>query len=547
MRFLTSLLSATRRPVGAEPRPHDDSAIFAPAVRRQTPAQLAAPEPMVIEETAYREILRTIGTRTAELGGLLGGQRSDGIVRHFHFDPGASTTRTTYTPDHEALNRLRRTDWDPAGLEVLGFVHSHPASCRRPSSGDVEYAQRILDAMPALPRLLLPIVQTIPDTGRYGIYGYAVSRSGSGVVVQDLPVVTLPDPRRSLSAPDVFDRVGNVYDLRAMASTRLVVVGTGGSAGFVESMARSGIGELVLIDPDVVEAPNIATQQTYLDDVGDPKVDALAHRLLRINPGLRIVTVRASIEDLDDLAMTRLIHRPLPNSGLGCPPLTILCGFTDDFWAQARVNRLALHFGVPMIAAQVYREGRGAELSFSVPGVTPACGRCVLGSRYRAYLEGGFTNNVTSRGTPLAATDRLNATKSLIALAMIHGVHPAVDRNHPGTIRWAELLRRIAERNLVQIRIDPDIAISLGLQTFDRVLGGGDLERLVCDETVWLPQKPEHPVYGLPPCPDCGGTGDLRLAAGTFADTRERDAAHRVRTDQTHRTDAGTDLVSEGR
>ena len=74
---------------------------------------------------------------------------------------------------------------------------------------------------------------------------------------------------------------------------------------------------------------------------------------------------------------------------------------------------------------------------------------------------------------------------------------------------------RIGNRSLVQLRIDPDLA----LPVFDRVLCG-DRERVFSDEAVWLPQQAEGVATGRAPCPDCGGTGDLRSAIGSLADTR---------------------------
>ena len=180
------------------------------------------------------------------------------------------------------------------------------------------------------------------------------------------------------------------------------------------------------------------------------------------------------------------------------PPIrTLLLGCTDNFWAQARINRVGLQYGVPTLCAQVYAEGRGVELTFTYPGVTAACHRCVLRSRYEAYLNDGYTNTVTSDGTPISSTARLNATKLVLAMALLHH-----GTSHP---RWGRLLERIGNRNLVQLRLDPDLA----LPVFDRVLAG-DRERVFCDEAVWLPQQPEGPAVNRAACPDCGGTGALR-------------------------------------
>jgi len=144
--------------------------------------------------------------------------------------------------------------------------------------------------------------------------------------------------------------------------------------------------------------------------------------------------------------------------------------------------------------------------------VTPACHRCVLSSRYNAHLEDGYRNTVASDGTPIFSTTRVNALKGSVAMAMLHQ-----GTGHP---RWGKLLERIGNRNLILIRMDPDIGSSLRLPFFEMVFSNAARERLIFDETIWLPEKPDCPENGYPYCPDCGGTGDLRNAIGTF-DTKK--------------------------
>ncbi|WP_460359296.1 ThiF family adenylyltransferase [Mycobacterium sp. ZZG] len=484
--------------------------------RRITPADLTGPEPLYVTREVMGEIEATVGAMPAEQGGMFGGTRARGVVAHYKFDDSARRTQATYSPDTKMLNSFLRETWNPAGIDFLGFVHSHPRGMWRPSTGDRVYAERILDALPAVDRLLLPIAQTRPDTGSFVLHPFVATRGRHGVKIDKVPLVTIRDEAVPATLTDpAFDRVHNAYDLVATASTRLVLVGVGGAASFAESMARAGIGEFVLIDPDIVDLPNIGTQQVYRRDLGRPKVDAVADRILDVNPNARVIGIQAHLDDLDDDMMRRLTHRPLPSSEQGGPATTILCGFTDNFWAQARVNRLALHLGVPMLAAQVYQQGKGVEVSFHVPGRSVACGRCVLGGRYRAHLERGYENTVTSHGTPLWATERLNELKAQVALAIIHGTSAVAKEDHPAVMRYASLLDRIVTRNLIQARLDPHI----DLPAFTKAFADADTERLVSDETLWLPQEPENEQTGYAPCGDCGGTGDLTACTGSFDST----------------------------
>ena len=219
-------------------------------------------------------------------------------------------------------------------------------------------------------------------------------------------------------------------------------------------------------------------------------------------------------EKLDDALMQVLllgrIHDASRNLLCDQPEVSLLCGFTDNFQAQARVNRLALQFGVPSLSAQVYKEGRGLEITFTHPEYTEACHRCVLSKRYSAFGN-GYQPDVGSHGTPIFATARLNAIKGMIALALLHA--------GTGHKRWTALLEGMRNRNLVQVRFDPNIETELGLKVFNRTFGRADQNRLLFDETVWLPQKAEHPRNGQPICPDCLGTGNLRQRTGAIADT----------------------------
>lgn len=485
----------------------------------------------------YDEIAATVGSMKAEQGGALGWRENEPVVRYYQFDGTARTTGATYSPDDKTLNLMFREDWNPRGIRLAGFVHSHPGGHSRPSAGDLAYAERILAAIPDLPCLVLPIVQTIPDTGDFRLVPFVAFRDGAGVTVRRIPIEIIDAEAQDTGdqetageqqeasasggpqdepADPAFSRVTAAYDLDRMARSRVVTVGTGGAAAFIEDLARAGAGEFVLIDPDVVAVTNIATQQVYRKDIGRPKVTALAERLRDINPRARIEEVNASLDDLDDDAVRGLCLDPI--GGGQAPARTLLCGLTDSFPAQARVNALALTLGLPSLCAQVYLEGRGAEITFTFPGLTPACHRCVLSSRYRAFLAEGYRNQVTSHGTPIFATTRLNAIKGFVALALLH--YDEDQAPDARTSRFTGLAARIGNRNLVQIRMDPDLADTVRIGTFDRVFENADRASLLFDETVWRPQDPESGGEGQKPCPDCGGTGDLRNALGTFADTR---------------------------
>ena len=247
---------------------------------------------LVITETVLDAITRTIAALPAEQGGLLGGRYEDGVVRYYYFDHTSDRSGATYSPDHVLLTKLLEADWNPHGIRLLGFVHSHPPGCNQPSGGDLTYARRILEAIPDLPRLLLPII-TKPIDSDFHIGCFAAIRNGGNMDIQEFKLKVVKerdeDVRQKVmsqewiaitSAPSfppsgkiegvrpegIFKRVHSAYDLKRMALTRLVVVGCGGAISFIENCARTGIEEFVLVDADTVDPCNIGTQNVYLGD-----------------------------------------------------------------------------------------------------------------------------------------------------------------------------------------------------------------------------------------------------------------------------------------
>ncbi len=70
-----------------------------------------------------------------------------------------------------------------------------------------------------------------------------------------------------------------------LRSSTVGVAGLGGlGSNAAVSLARSGIGKLVLVDFDVVELSNLNRQYYTIEDVGRPKTEALAEIIGRINP-----------------------------------------------------------------------------------------------------------------------------------------------------------------------------------------------------------------------------------------------------------------------
>ena len=83
-----------------------------------------------------------------------------------------------------------------------------------------------------------------------------------------------------------------------LSRSSVAVFGLGGVGGWcAEALARSGVGEITLVDGAAVSESNINRQiQATHSAVGRLKTEVMAERLLDINPGIRIRTIPSNYE-----------------------------------------------------------------------------------------------------------------------------------------------------------------------------------------------------------------------------------------------------------
>ena len=80
---------------------------------------------------------------------------------------------------------------------------------------------------------------------------------------------------------------------RRLAESHVILFGLGGVGSYAaECLARSGIGELTVVDSDTVALTNLNRQLEALrSTLGQPKAEAVAARLRDINPELKVHSV----------------------------------------------------------------------------------------------------------------------------------------------------------------------------------------------------------------------------------------------------------------
>ncbi len=83
-----------------------------------------------------------------------------------------------------------------------------------------------------------------------------------------------------------------------LKNKKLAVVGVGGLGSWLSYiMAKSGLGEILLIDFDIVEESNIFRQLYDKEDIGKFKVDALSEKLRKVNSEIKIRVLKKRLDE----------------------------------------------------------------------------------------------------------------------------------------------------------------------------------------------------------------------------------------------------------
>lgn len=231
-----------------------------------------------------------------------------------------------------------------------------------------------------------------------------------------------------------LQKIRTSIDVDRMHSCHVTMVG--GAYMLARNLVRCGLGSITLVDFDRVDTTNPSRQDFAADEIGEYKTVALANELKRINSDVDVEVVNHDFCGFDRDEFDEIF---------GHTDLFIFAA--DEFVAQARGNLEAQRLNIPAIWIGLYARGRAGEIVYNVPGVTPACYRCVTSSRYQAFAAQAPGVQVPSDGGTIFDLHLVDAVAGQIALGIL-----TMGANN----RMGQLIEQLGDRNLLQIKIDPD-------------------------------------------------------------------------------------------
>jgi len=160
------------------------------------------------------------------------------------------------------------------------------------------------------------------------------------------------------------------WDQEKVSKAKVMVVGAGALGNeILKNLTLVGIGHILIIDFDVVEAANLTRSVLFrAEDIGKLKAEVAARRLKEINPDVKVACVCGDITTDVGLGVFRSLD-------------VVLVG-VDNFGARIFVNRACFKVGTPWINGGI--QELVGEFHVYIPG-DGACYECNLPQE--AYKE----------------------------------------------------------------------------------------------------------------------------------------------------------------
>jgi molybdopterin/thiamine biosynthesis adenylyltransferase/rhodanese-related sulfurtransferase len=151
-----------------------------------------------------------------------------------------------------------------------------------------------------------------------------------------------------------------------LRAARVLCVGAGGLGSPVISyLAAAGVGRLGIVDDDVVDETNLQRQILFTTaDIGRPKAEVAAERVLAMNPYVAADPIRVRLDHTNARELVRLYD--------------VVVDGTDNFSSRYLINDACVLEGKPDVYGSIFRFD-GQVSVFGAPG--GPCYRCLFPER----------------------------------------------------------------------------------------------------------------------------------------------------------------------
>ena len=222
---------------------------------------------------------------------------------------------------------------------------------------------------------------------------------------------TLTDAQRARYARHLLlPEVGEAGQLKLRAA-KVLLIGAGGlGSPAALYLAAAGVGQLVIVDPDTVDASNLQRQILHGEDrIGMAKVESALRTLRGLNSDVKVTALQQRFDRSNALELVRDCHVVVD----GC----------DNFATRYLVNDACFLEKKPNVYGSIFRFD--GQVSVLRPGVQGPCYRCL----YREPPPAAASPNCAAAGVLGVLPGLVGALQALEALKLILGIgDPLVGR-----------------------------------------------------------------------------------------------------------------------
>ncbi len=193
-----------------------------------------------------------------------------------------------------------------------------------------------------------------------------------------------------------------------LARSHVVIMGLGGLGSPIAMyLAAAGVGQITLVDHDVVELSNLQRQIIHsTEDLGRKKVKSAGNQIHSLNPNTKVNLVN---EKLDESAFDNLF-----------PRVDAIIDATDNFESRFQINHFSVKHSTPLISGAAIRFEGQVSVFQAIKGISP-CYRCL-------YSDGiNIIENCVDTGVIAPLLGIIGSIQALEVLKILMGIGEALD------------------------------------------------------------------------------------------------------------------------
>lgn len=317
-------------------------------------------------------------------------------------------------------------------------IHCHPSDYRKFSTTDNSSDLQLFDYFNAFFNDGRPSASLVVVPNGF-MFGRLISKQGKFITIDKIALIgELQEyyfPDESCSIPEYLIRNQQAFGNGTTEILRKLKIGVVGCSGLgsptILELARSGIGELVIVDDDTIEVENLnRIFGASHDDIGKSKVDFFKEKIQSYGLDVKVTCINSNICKSES-ALTELTY---------CDHIF---GCVDKYLPREIINRLATFFiiGYTDLAVGLKPDGNGGIISmigwvrYLLPGGSSLISREMYSSidlepeslellspeEYKSKRNAGYLAEV-NEGSPTVIS--LNTTVASLAVTdFLHRIH----------------------------------------------------------------------------------------------------------------------------